>query len=441
MPTVTATSPSLRAAHLAFASDEVAAGLAAQRAIISAGSPGRPILTNQYLADVDVDPVAVARPTGLAALDLYPHGVAQPADAAFLLDLARGSALPPGAGPEHGGGRAWVTEAQVGPVIWTATNPTLPAGQVGLWAWQAVLHGVEALLWFRWRTPRAGQEQHATGLHHPDGRPTAAYAEVAAFLAALDAAPPAALARPPARIALVHSCLDAWLIDVTSHLAAGSHRALVLAAARAAWRLGEPLDVVPDDADLAGYEVILAPGLHHVRPERLARLEAALTAGATVLLGPRSLVRDGHGCWVEEPAPAGLADRLGARIAQAGADAGWPTGASRVVIDGVSHDAEGWLETWELTAADVEVVAHADGGPCDGAPVVVRRGGLTGVGTLATPVWVRLLAEVLGREPHPAHLEVHPRPGGPVVLDHATRTLQAPWLPRPWTAAGEHHAG
>jgi beta-galactosidase len=176
-PTVTEHTPSLELAHRRFASEQAVEGLTEQREIIIAGSPDREVFTNLYLGDVDIDARAVARPNGLGAVDIYPHGLRDPAEVGFVLDLARGTALPADAGVDANGGRAWIIEQQPGAVNWTGDNPAVPPGQVGIWCWQAALHGIEDLLWFRWRAARAGQEQHHAALLRHDGSPSAAYEE------------------------------------------------------------------------------------------------------------------------------------------------------------------------------------------------------------------------------------------------------------------------
>ncbi len=431
VPTVTDHNPSLLVAHLEFAAAQAAEGLAEQRALITAGSPGREVFTNLYLGDVDVDPRQVARPTGLGSVDIYPHGLRDADDVAFVLDLARGSALPAGTGPEQRGGRAWIVEQQPGPVNWTGDNPAVPAGQVRLWCWQAAMHGVETLLWFRWRAARAGQEQHHAALLRHDGTRGPAWDEAARFLREyhrVAGLSPQVLQRPPARVALVHEHLDAWMLNVIPQVPDASHRHLVIAAHAAARRLALDVDIVPADADLSGYEVVLAPALHVATPARVAALESALDAGALVVLGPRSLTRDPHAVWVDEAVPAGLATRLGARVEHAGNPAGWPRDdaqPSRLVLDDPREPVGvgGWIETLTEVADGTRVLGRAQGGPLHNAPVVVRRGGLVHLGAASTEAWTAVLGGLLGRRPKPAHLEVFERGGRHVTLDHRDRSI------------------
>jgi beta-galactosidase len=399
------------------------------------------------MGDVDIDIRAVGRPTGLGAVDVYPHGLRGPDDVAFVLDLARGSALAADAGVEARGGRGWVIEQQPGPVNWTGDNPAVPVGQVRLWCWQAALHGIEGLLWFRWRAARAGQEQHHAALLRHDASRSPAWDEAARFLrehAEVTAASPSLLERPQARVALVHEHLDAWMLQVVPQVPDASHRELAIAAHAAARRLGLDVDVVPADADLSGYELVLAPGLHVVTDDRLARLRAAVDAGATLVIGPRALVRDPHAVWVDVPLPAGMTERLGASVDHAGSPVGWPRDATnrsgiRVVDDVDPVTAGGWIETLiphggapsgdgdhdgnSGNRPELEVLAHADGGPLDGAVVALRRGGVVHLGAASSEAWTAVMSVVTGIIPAPAHLEVFGRGDAAITLDHANRTV------------------
>ena len=390
-PTMTVHNPSLELAHRRFASRQVCEGLAVQRDVLAERSPGVPTFTNLYMGDLDIDARAVHRPNGIGAIDSYPHGVAGPDEVAFNLDLARGSALQPGQGVEALGGRAWVVEQQPGPVNWTGDNPAVPPGQVGEWIADAARQGIDTLLVFRWRMARAGQEQHHAALLTHDRREAPAYEEVRAAVASLprDAAP-----RERATAAVVADYTDAWILDIVPQTHGASHRTLAVAAHRALRDAGHVVDVVGDDADLTGYDIVALPAFHRVTDARSVTVQAALDAGVTVVVGPRSLVRDDEAVWVDTATPAGLSERLGARVDRAGSPGGWPrdTAPSAVrTADGAVHDAGPWLEAYEVLAGDVEVLARAEGGPLHGLPVVVRRGSLVAMGASSAAAWQSVL--------------------------------------------------
>lgn len=415
VPAMTDHNPALELAHRRFATAQVSAGLAEQRAVLTGASPGRDVFTNLYLGDLYVDAREVARPTGLAAFDNYPHGTSGPEETAYILDLARGLS-----GRD---GRVWIAEQQPGPVNWTPQNPPVPPGQVRAWGWQAAMHGVEALLLFRWRAARFGQEIEHAGLLRHDGTPARGLAEARALAADLVTLAPLLAGGPRAEVALLHAYDDAWLIEIDPHRRGLTHRDLVLPAHTAARRLGFEVDVVAPTEDLTGYAYVLAPGLCLATPERLAALESALDTGATVILGPRSLVRDADGAAPTEPVPAGLSARLGARVAEGLSNSAWPQGADPVTLAEDRVPAGPWIDVFE-PGPDAEVLARYGGGTyLDGAPAAVRRGGLVAVGCSSAEGWLAVLARVTGRDPLPPGAEHAVRGADRVVLDHRALRL------------------
>lgn len=393
VPTMTVHNPSLELAHRRFASDQVRGGLAVQREVLQRHSPDVPTFTNLYMGDLDIDAAAVHRDHGLGAIDSYPHGLPGPAEVAFNLDLARGAALQPGEGVEARGGRAWVVEQQPGPVNWTGDNPAVPPGQVRTWILDAAVQGIDTLLVFRWRMARAGQEQHHAALLTHDRRDTPAVGEVRDAIAQLPSlAPP----RARATAAVVADYADAWVLDIVPQTPGADHRTLAVAAHQALREAGHVVDVVPADADLTGYDVVALPAFHRVTEARLATVRAALDAGVTVLLGPRSLVRDDDAVWVDVAVPAGLTGLLGAHVVHAGSPVGWPreTPSSEVAVGGTAVVAGPWVDTYAVSAGDAEVLLHAAGGPLDGQPVVVRQRDLVAVGASSVEVWRAVLDQL-----------------------------------------------
>lgn len=430
----TVQSPSLLLAHRRFASHQVVAGLAEQRAIVAAASPGRDILVNLYWDDTFVDARAVHEAGGVAAIDAYPHGVEGPEAYAYLLDLARGSAGP--------AGRAWVMEQQPGPINWTALNPPVPPGQVRLWGWQAALHGIESSLFFSWRPTRSGQEQYHSGLLRHDGSPDRGLVEagqLARELSVVERSMPAVLKRPRAQVAILHAYEDSWAIEIDPHQAGLTHRSLIQPVHAAVHRLGLDADVLGPRDDLTGYRVIVAPALHLMSPARVERLREAMAAGALVILGPRSLVKDLDDCWLEEPLPGGLASTLGARVVE---------GLSQTLalsVEPGGAPAGPWTDILALDdatdPAPTVLARYGGSSHLAGEPAAVRRGSLAYVGFSSVEAWTDLLArlfEELGLAvlaPR-AGVERFVRGDRLITLDHAAMTVGGLGLGDPDGPAG-----
>jgi beta-galactosidase len=289
--TVTESHPAHRLDWQRYSSAMVERFNAAQVAILRAASPGRDIVHNFMGLFTEFDHHAVGRQLDVATWDSYPIGflgqgpftaddkarylrTGHPDLTAFHHSLYRAC----------GQGRWWVIEQQPGPVNWAAWNPAPARGAVELWGWEAAAHGAERMSWFRWRQAPTGQEAMHAGLNRPDNVPTAAWPEVealAAGLATLGPLPP----RRQADAALMFDYESVWAVQSQPQGRDQDALATAMAWHTAARRLGLSVDIVPPDADLAGYALVLLP-MQVVVDDGLAQRLAA--SGAQLLAGPRT---------------------------------------------------------------------------------------------------------------------------------------------------------
>ncbi len=410
VPTVTSHNPSLLLAHRQFASRQTLDFLRNQfQQIESRVTADVMLTTNFYGEDTAVDQRAASRLGGHAAVDSYPHGPRDPMITAYHLDLTHWA---PG-----GDGGAWVMEQQPGPINWTPDNPPVPDGQVRVWTWQVALHGFDALLYFRWRPARGGQEMYHSGLLRHDGTPRAALAEVGDTIRELRGSgrvPP-----PAPSVALLQSYDDAWAIEVNPHRRGLTHRDLQLGAYVAARRLGLDVAIVDPEDDLTPYDWILAPALHVATEKRVAALVNAINRGSRLVIGPRSLVVDRHGKISDRPLPHGLTDLLGARVDE------MLSQTEPLTVEPWGTPAGVWTDVLEVAGGEV-VATYAGGTSLDGRPAIVRSGNLVYVGCSDAGTWTRFLAGVTDRVPRPDHQEVFERTGGVgarswrATIDHRT---------------------
>ena len=293
--TVTEANPAHRLDYRRFASDEVVAFNRLQAEIIRAGSPGRDVVHNFMGFFTAFDHHAVGRDLDVAGWDSYPLGFldqgwdapdvklrylrqGHPDFAGFHHDLYRGCAAPDGTP-----GRMWVMEQQPGPVNWAPHNPAPLPGMVRLWTWEAFAHGAELVSYFRWRQAPFAQEQMHAGLLRPDSVDDAAADEVRALAGELAVAEGATPER--AKVALLFSYQAQWLLGIQPQGSGFDPLRLHFECYSALRALGLDVDVLPPDAPLDGYRLVVAPSLPIADNALATRLAAS---GATVLLGPRS---------------------------------------------------------------------------------------------------------------------------------------------------------
>ena len=413
---VTEAAPGARLDYARFASDMVLEYHRRQVAEIRPRSPGRPITHNAMIFFADLDAHALGRDLDAITWDNYPLGMLEqsplpdevkarfartghPDLIAFNHDLYRGALTPADGRPFT---PFWVMEQQPGQVNWAPTNPIPAPGAVRLWTHQAIAHGAEVVSYFRWRAAIGAQEQMHAGLLRHDRTPDQGLHEAAAAAADLRAATERG-SHPErrAQVALVFRYDDLWAGQVQPHAAGWRDWAPWVTPYLSLRALGLDVDVVPPDRDLSAYPLVVAPSLTLADDALVAHLEAALAAGATVVVGPRS------GAYrtdmrVHERAPGPLERLSGTRVGRV--DALRPGSAATLTLEGVLAAALGletatyhtWADLLE-PEADTEVWARYATAAYAGTAAITHKAHAAGrcltVGAwLDTPDWGRLLA-------------------------------------------------
>lgn len=276
-----------------FASEEVAAFNRAQVDALRQRTDA-PLIHNYMGRILDFDHFAVGADLDVASWDSYPIGFLSDrldADAAHKsLYLRQGD--PDFQAFHHdlyravGRGRMWVMEQQPGPVNWAPWNAAPAPGMARLWAWEAFAHGAEAVLYFRWRQAPFGQEQMHAGLLRPDGASAPALAEAAEVAREIADAPEVEIEQ--ARVALIFDYASDWAWRAERQGADFDYFALVFDAYRALRKLGLSLDILPSDAPLDGYRLVLAPGTATMSTAFKTRLASV---DGVAIIGPRAAAK------------------------------------------------------------------------------------------------------------------------------------------------------
>ena len=332
----------------------------------------------------------------------------------------------------------WIMETQPGRVDWGRVNRSLDPGQTRELAWQAVAHGADAILYWQWRSALNGQEQYHGTLIGPDGTPMPIYDEIARTADEMRRAAPylAGTTPAPAEVALIYSQDSRWSIEQERHTRDYDPVAVMKDWYRPFATAGIRVDVVPPDADLSRYRLVLAPQLTVLDAAAAHRLEMYVQAGGHLLLGPRSGIKDGDNALAPHQ-PGGLTEVLGARVGYY-----YPIDAPVTLSGtGLSATARIWAETFDVSPGTKVLARYASrsGWLSDKPAFVMKavgRGWIAYLGALldvdgqaALARWARTQAAVTGPiGPVQSDLEIVERRSGTkrclVAINHGDADLQ-----------------
>lgn len=254
-----------------------------------------------------VDYAAISALLDKAAYNNYPVWGGQkeplpPEEIAFGLDYIRGLK----------GESFWITEAIMGAQGHDITGCLPRPGQAKLWSWQAMAHGCDGLLYFRYRGAAKGAEQFCYGLLDPDNVPRRRFFEAQSFFSEVrqfEAALSAPL-KAEAAILYDYDSLASFRIQ---------RQSLLLDTEREMKRLhgilcrrGVGVDVIPASRDFSAYKLVIVPNMAVTDPEFAARLKDYVAAGGTALVTFRTAVKDRNNNLVfGKSLPVDLNDLLG----------------------------------------------------------------------------------------------------------------------------------
>jgi beta-galactosidase len=314
--------------YLRFNSDAMLANFIDEKTAIREFSPDLPVTTNFMGMYRPLDYFRWAPHLDFISWDNYPPDMQSHARMALTHDLMRGL---------KGGQPFWLMEQTPSKTSSRPFNPVKRPGVMRLWSYQAVAHGADAVLFFQMRQSRgASEKEHGAVINHAGRSDTRAFRDVAALGKELTAlAGEIVGARTHAKVALVFDWDSWWAVEISDgpsrHV---SYQQTLIAYYRALYEQNVAVDVVPSGADLAEYDVVVAPLLHVIKGDVVARVEAFVEGGGVFVTSFLS-GRVDESCndfGMDSPGP--LARVLGIRIDET--DALAPEDLNAVRFDGAA---------------------------------------------------------------------------------------------------------
>ena len=302
--------PSLTLDYNRYASESTVAYLEFQRTLIHSLDPDAWITTNSWLCENMPDFYDLFQNLDIVSYDNYPTTVLPESQEelyshAFHLDLMRGIKQQ----------NFWIMEQLSGAVgSWMPMSPSPEPGMIKGYALQAIAHGADTVVHFRWRTAVAGAEMYWHGILDHSDVPGRRYEEFRELCRIVDGLQEMDGSYVKNSVALLYSSDNEYGFKL-QHQAEGMYYLEQLKSLHDGFTaIGVGVDIIDESADLSAYEIVLAPTMLITHEETEKALHEFAAQGGTVLLTNRSGVKDSYNKCVMQPLPGIYRELVGARV-------------------------------------------------------------------------------------------------------------------------------
>lgn len=293
-----------------YASESTVEYVRFQERLIRSLDPKAVVTTNNWLCENMPDFYEMFETLDVVSYDNYP-ATRLPEDSeelyshAFHLDLMRGIKKK----------NFWIMEQLSGGLgSWTPMQTTLQPGMLKGYSLQAIAHGADAVLHFRWRTAISGAEMFWHGiLDHSNvpGRRYQEFCELCTMVKGLEAVEGSVVKN---QAAILYSSEQEYGFKIQPQVE-GMHYFTQLKAYHDAFTAnGVGVDVTDWMGDLSEYTIVVAPTLYIANREIAERLESFAARGGILILTNRSGVKDEYNRCIMKPLPTVFSKLAGAVV-------------------------------------------------------------------------------------------------------------------------------
>ncbi len=269
----------------------------------------------------------------------------------------------------------WVMEQQAGSGGWQIVSVAPRPGELQLWAYQAIAHGADAIIFFRWRTARFGTEQYWHGLLEHDGRTGRRYQEIkqmGAELAGTGAQIAGSQVRAEVAILLDYGSRFAFQIQANNP--AFRYTAHVQHIFQAFHTHNVAVDIVSAQDDFTRYKLLVVPAQYVLSEATAAAITRFVEQGGVLLVTPRTGVKDESNAVVAMPLPGLLAAVCGVEVEEYDS---LPEGVSQPLAftPDIYHGAAPYARVWcdVLRVVSAEAIARYTADYYAGTPAITRN--------------------------------------------------------------------
>jgi beta-galactosidase len=261
-----------------FMSDSLLECYLGEHRIIKSITPDIPITTNFMGDHKPLDYFKWAKNLDVISWDSYPDPEpnTSPSWAAFNHDLMRGL---------KNGQPFMLMEQAPNNVNWRPVNTNKRPGVMRLWSYQAMAHGADAIMFFQWRQSLKGAEKfHSAVVTHTGNDQSRVFKEVAELGSELKALDPVVGSKIEAKVAILFDYDNWWAVEYVQRPSADvNYLEQIRNFYKPLYDMNIPVDIVPVDADLKPYKLVITPLMYMVKPGLKENLENYVASGGTLI--------------------------------------------------------------------------------------------------------------------------------------------------------------
>ncbi|QHW31107.1 beta-galactosidase [Paenibacillus rhizovicinus] len=275
--------PSLKLDYYRYCSESIRGFQKLQVDIIRGIAPHQPISTNEMGEFNEIDYYDLSADLDFVSLDVYPNfppdNRITSAYPALHFDISRGAKMR----------NFWVTELQSGTPGGNVLKRTPKPGELRRWTFQALAHGADALIYFRWRTLTFALEEFWHGILQHHGEPGRKYAEVRQTgeeLARIGSLLAGTVNRPD--VAIVRCYDNDWVFDIQPQMEGYSYLQHLKAYYRFFHEHSIETDLISPNADFSRYKLVVLPNLMMSNEHVQEKIYAYVRSGGRVVMDYRA---------------------------------------------------------------------------------------------------------------------------------------------------------
>lgn len=274
--------PALKLAWRRFVTDSHISFYENEIAPLRELTPDKPITTNLMRFYNGFDYQKLSEHLDIVSWDNYPEWtlddkLSVACETAFMHDIIRSM---------KNGKPFYMMESTPSLINWRPVNKLPASGVHELGAIQAVAHGADSVQYFQWRKSRGGHEKfHGAVVDHYGKEDTRVFRDTKKLGEVLTKLDAAVGSRTNARVAVICDWENSWAVEGYCGYRRDGRDYFKVCERwyRAFWKKGIPVDVIPMDRDLNGYDIVAAPYLYMLKDGTAQRLTSFVQNGGRLI--------------------------------------------------------------------------------------------------------------------------------------------------------------